>query len=81
MEEISRLPDTRDSLSRWNGSQVEALTELSWQGPVAFHFTRGSCTLLSPAIKRDFFFLQQMETMTEIITGKNVETEYLWGSP
>lgn len=55
MKEISRRPDTRDSLSRWNGSQVEALPELSWPGPVAFHFTRGSCTLLSPAIERDFF--------------------------
>lgn len=80
MEKISRPPDTRDSLSRWNGSQMEALPELSWQGPVTLHFTRGSCTLLSPAIKIDLF-LQQMETMTEINTGKNVETEYLWGSP
>lgn len=29
MEGISRHPYTRDSLSRWNDSQVEALPELS----------------------------------------------------
>lgn len=57
LEGISRHPDTRDPLDRWNGSQLEALPELLLQRSVIFPFTGGSLTFLSPPIKRGLFFL------------------------
>lgn len=89
MEGISRHSDTRVPWAGGMTPRWRLFQSCQWQGPVMFHFTRGSCTLLSPAIKRGIclfvllfvIFLQQMETITEINTGKSVETEYLWGSP
>lgn len=64
----------------WLPGEGSSRTVMARPCRVSFH-KRILHTPLTCHQERFFFFLQQMETMTEINTGKNVETEYLWGSP